>query len=172
MRRDSEHEIEIAHEGQLLIDAGHKVYLVSARGSWYPGRGVQFAAYDVTWRYPASLGLVSSGRVLEDRTEGEVHITRRVPEGPLRILGFNLGEYERKDHASNGISVEVLANRELEDALRPRQVQADVPPIDARPLRRRSPAVPDSLPQPPPVIPHPADQLAHIAGQVEDSMAW
>ena len=145
---------------------------MSARGTWYPGRGVQFAAYDVTWRYPASLGLVSSGRVLEDRTEGDVHIARRVPEGPIRILGFNLGEYERKDDTRNGITVEVVANRQLEDALRPRPAQSDVPSLDARALRRRGPVVPDSAPEPPPMIPHPADQLEHIASQVEDSMAW
>jgi hypothetical protein len=168
----SEHEIEIVHEGQVVIDAGHKVYFVSARGTWYPGRGVQFAVYDVTWRYPASLGLVSAGRVLDDRTEGDVHITRRVPEGPLRILGFNLGEYEGREQARNGISVEVLANRELEDALRPRPIQSDIPQIDARVLRRRGPASPDSAPSSTPMIPHPADQLGHIADQVEDSMAW
>ena len=81
----SEHDIEIAHEGKVVQDAGHQVYFVSARGSWYPSRGVQFASYDVTWRYPATLQLVSPGKIADDRTEGDTQVTRRIPEGPVRI---------------------------------------------------------------------------------------
>ena len=58
----SEHEIEIAHEGKVVLEAGHQVYFVSARGTWYPARGLQFATYDVTYRYPKTLDLVAAGR--------------------------------------------------------------------------------------------------------------
>ena len=33
----SEHEIEIAHEGKVVVDAGHQVYFVSARGHLVSG---------------------------------------------------------------------------------------------------------------------------------------
>jgi hypothetical protein len=168
----SEHEIEIAHEGKVVQDAGHQVYYVSARGTWYPGRGLQFANYDVTWRYPANLQLVSPGRVTEDRTEGDTHITRRVPEGPLRILGFNLGQYERRDSARNGIAVEVLANKQVEDALRPRQSAPAPETQQTVSIRRRPPNSVNVDTAPAPMIPRPADELTHIADQVEDSIAW
>jgi hypothetical protein len=167
----SEHDVEIAHEGNVVIDAGHKVYFVSARGSWYPGRGVQFATYDTTWRYPANLQMVSPGKATEDRTEGDMQITRRVPEGPLRILGFNLGEYDRKDSAKNGIGVEVLANKQVEDALRPKPAEAGI--SEPMSVRRKAATTVGAAPGPPPVIlPRPADQLTQIADQVEDSMVW
>ncbi len=170
----SEHEVEIVHEGRVVEDTGHQVYFVNARGSWYPSRGVQFASYDLTWRYPAALGLVSPGRVQDDHTEGDIRVTRRVPDGPLRLLGFNLGQYDRKQSERNGIAVEVLANQQVEDALRSRVVaQPDVPPPPPPPLRGRGAAAPLQVAPPPiTVVPKPADQLARIAGEVEDSMAW
>ena len=166
----TEHDIEIAHEGKVVIAAGHDVYFVSARGTWYPGRGLQFANYDVTYRYPASLDLVAAGQVKEDRVEGDTHITRRVPENRLRLLGYNLGRFERTRTERNGITVEVLANKEVEDALRPRAPQVDTTNLDVRP-RRRGP--PTGVPEPPSVAPpplHPANQLGRIADQVEDAM--
>ena len=166
----SEHEIEIAHEGKVVLEAGHDVYFVSARGTWYPGRGVQFATYDVTWRYPATLQLVSPGKVVEEHMDGDAKVTRRVPEGPVRLLGFNLGQYERKDSARNGIAVEVLANKQLEDALRPKQPEPQVP-MSPPNLRRKGPTL-NTDSALPPMIPHPADRLASIADQVEDSVAW
>jgi Peptidase family M1 domain len=117
----TEHEIEIHHEGNVVLDAGHQVYFVTSRGTWYPGRGTQFARYDVTWHYPKTLNLISAGQVTEDRTEGDVRITRRVPDGRLDMLAFNLGQYDEKTVEHNGLQIEVNANHEVEDALRARQ---------------------------------------------------
>ena len=64
------HEIEIHHEGKVISDAGNQVYFVGARGSWYPGRGMQFATYDLTFRSPRDLDLVASGEPVEDRIAG------------------------------------------------------------------------------------------------------
>jgi hypothetical protein len=125
---DTEHEIEIHHEGHVVLDAGHQVYFVTSRGTWYPNRGTQFARYDVTWRYPKALNLVSAGQIVEDRFDGDDHITRRVPDGKLDMLAFNLGEYDGKVVEHNGIQIEVNVNREVEDALRVRQ--PDPPPLD------------------------------------------
>ena len=166
----TEHDIEIAHEGKVVIDAGHDVYFVSARGTWYPGRGLQFANYDVTYRYPASLDLVAAGQVKEDRVEGDTHVTRRVPENRLRLLGYNLGRFERMQTERNGITVEVLANKEVEDALRPRASQVETTSLDVHPHRRGPPT---GVPEPPvvaPPTPHPASQLGRIADHVEDAM--
>jgi hypothetical protein len=132
----TEHEIEIHHEGNVVLDAGHQVYFVTSRGTWYPGRGIQFARYDVTWRYPKNLNLVSAGQVTEDRTEGDVRITRRVTDGRLDMLAFNLGQYDEKIVEHNGLQIQVNANHEVEDALRVRQPDP-LPVSPAGPLPRR-----------------------------------
>jgi hypothetical protein len=172
----SEHEIEIHHEGTVILNAGHQVYFVSSRGAWYPNRGAQFATYDVTFRYPKNLDLVSAGQVKEDRTEGDIRITRRVPDGRLRMLAFNLGVYERKLLDRGGIQIEVSANREIEDALRyrppdPVTVPVPITPDPANRLRRQPRGLSDptaleraeTVPPPPA---NPVTQLAHVADEI------
>lgn len=177
----SEHEIEIVHQGKVIIDTGHEVFFVSSRGTWYPGRGSQFATYDVTYHYPRTLDLVAAGDVKEDRTDGEQRVTRRVTEGPIRVLGFNLGHYEHKSLKQNGLEIEVSANREVDDALRARfqpapdriadpasgiGLGARRPPIGAGP----NPGLPQLVVAP--VPPKPADELTHIATEMEAAMEF
>jgi hypothetical protein len=169
----SEHEIEITHEGKVVLEAGHDVYYVSARGSWYPNRGVQFAKFDVTYRYPKTLDLVSAGQILEDRLEGDTRITRRVPDGPVRLLGFNLGMYQRKELERNGITIEVCANKQLEDALRPKPVEVQLPAPNPGPPRRR-PAIDNSgdfISAAPTQLPvqNPVNQLTRLALHVDSA---
>ncbi len=168
----SEHEIEIRHEGKVVADAGHQVYFATSRGTWYPARGAQFANYDVTWSYPKAFDLVSAGIVKEDRTEGDVRTTRRVPDGRLDVLGFNLGEYTHRVLERNGIVIEVNANREVEDALRVRQ--ADPVPVDSTAsglLPRRGPrGLPQAAKTVDPgaivALPSPEGQLEQVAGDI------
>jgi hypothetical protein len=172
----SEHEVEIRHEGKVVVDAGHQVYFVSSRGSWYPDRGAQFASYDVIYRYPKSLDLVSAGQVTEDGNEGDVRVTHRVTDSRIRWLGFNLGVYERKDLERDGIRIEVCANREVEDALRFRAAEAAPPSDPADPAignfpRRRREVIDAGVAEPPPApaptpVVNPANQLTQVADDV------
>ena len=173
----SEHEIEIHHEGHVINNRGNGVYFVGARGVWYPNRGAQFATYDATFRYPKNLDLVSAGPVKEDRTEGDQRVTRRVPGGPIRMLAFNLGQYDRKLVERGGVSVEVVANHEIEEALRQRQPDLIVesPQIPRPGLRGRGPqpvaqsAAPMTMPEP---VLSPASQLEHVAEDVASAMEF
>ena len=45
-----------------------------------------------TFRYPKRLTLVTPGELVEDRVEGEQRYTRRRTP-PIRVAGFNLGEF-------------------------------------------------------------------------------
>ena len=171
----SEHEIEIAHEGKVILEAGHEVYFVSARGNWYPARGLQFATYDVTYPYPKELDLVAAGQIREDRTEGENRITRRVPEGAVRLLGFNLGKYERLNSERAGIAVEVCANKQVEDALRQARVVASEPEMPQASVRTRRTGPESVMRELTPMVVAPAvpaNQNARIAEAVEDAMAF
>ena len=71
---------------------GNGVYYVGARNNWYPSRDGAVCPYDLTFRYPKNLQLVSTGDVVEDRVEGDWRVTRRrVVASPIRFAGFNLG---------------------------------------------------------------------------------
>ena len=175
------HEIEITHEGLIAADTGHQVYFIGARGNWYPSRGAQFASFDATWRYPKTLSLVSAGPIKEDRTEGETRITRRVPDSPIRMLGFNMGQYDHKSLDQAGIHLEVSANHEVEDSLRPRvalpletdhvfDAATSVGIVNRRGPRTAPgpPQIMPSVPLPPEPIPvaRPSDQLGRIAADI------
>jgi hypothetical protein len=145
--RGREYEFEFHHSGKVILDAGGRVFYVSARGNWYPAQGVQFSNYDLLFRYPRDLDLVTPGDVVEDRTEGEQHITRRRTSAPIRMAGFNLGEYDRVRAIRGAYEVEVCANRSLETALQPK-----IPPpalvTPPRPAARRPNPLEDVAPRP------------------------
>jgi hypothetical protein len=159
----SEHDIEIVHEGKVFTATGNQIYTVSARGTWYPGRGAQFATYDATFHYPRMLDLVSAGKVMEDHTENGIRTTHRVPQGKLRLLGVNLGQYARRETVSNGITLEVSANREFEASIRP----AQAPPVvitDPGPATHAI-RIPQVVPAAPPTM-DPTDRVDAISSEL------
>lgn len=125
-----EYEVEIKHAGSVIFDAGNGVYFVDARGSWYPNRFPQFARYDLTFRYPADLDLVATGRTVQQSVEGDWRIARHLIDTPVRLAGFNLGRYEHRSVTRGGYTVDVYANRGVEAAL------AEPPPILSLPHPR------------------------------------
>ena len=111
------HDFEIAAEGTVVEPAGNGVYFVSSRATWYPYRDMQFADYDITFRYPADLDLVVSGTLVDSKADGAWRVDRRVTKVPIRLAGFNVGYYESLRVQRGDLTVEVYANKENEPAL-------------------------------------------------------
>ncbi|PYT31810.1 MAG: hypothetical protein DMG58_11490, partial [Acidobacteria bacterium] len=163
LERGRDHEVEFHHEGAVVEDAGNQVYFVGPRGTWYPNSNMQFARYDLTFKYPKGLDLVTPGDVVSDKTEGEWRVTRRVTEAPIRFAGFNLGVYERARVSRNGFTVEVCANRAVEKALAPKPR----PPV-VIPQGGVKPGVPAA--NVPPLPPDPLARLEELAGDVASAL--
>ncbi|MBZ5727522.1 MAG: hypothetical protein LAP87_21310 [Acidobacteriia bacterium] len=165
-----EYEFEIRHSGQVIHDAGDRVLFVSSRSNWYPVHGVQFAQYDLLFRYPHDLDLVAAGDVVEDRTEGEWRVTRRRTPAPIRMAGFNLGNYEHVRVERGGYLVDVCANRALERGLQPRPDPAPPPPLpELRPRRQLD--LPSTLAAPP-TAPNPLERLQALASEVASALEF
>ncbi len=158
-----DYELEFHHEGKVVLDAGNHVYFVGPRGSWYPNEEMQFARFDLTFRYPKRLDLVTPGEVVSDATEGDERITRRVTQAPIRFAGFNLGMYERTRIERNGFTVEVCANRAVEAALEPKLR------TPAETVRGRKQAAAGSQPA---QRPDPTVRLEDLASQVASAMEF
>ena len=157
------HEFEFRHEGAVIAKAGDQVYYVAARGNWYPNRGVSFATYDLTFRYPKDWGFVATGDVVADRVEGNLRVTRRKTSVPIRFAGFNLGNYKSVSVAHEPFRVEVYANRQLESALQARAVE--LPPTTPPSWNaRRGIQSPENIPIPTP--PNPTARLEALANNV------
>jgi len=168
LRAGQEYEFEIKHSGKVILDAGDRVFYVTARGNWYPTHNLQFAQYDLEFRYPVDLDLVAAGDVVEDRTEGDWRITRRRTASTIRFAAFNLGNYEHARLESAGYVVDVCANRSLERALQPKPREPVMAPA---PIRQRG--SPDFVYAPPaPVVHTPLERLQGLAAEVAASLEF
>lgn len=156
------HEIVVKHEGNVIGDAGNRVFSVAARINWYPQHGIQFSPYDLTFTVPKQFTLVATGDLVEDRIEGDRRWIHRQSKTPIRFAGFNLGDYARTSVTRAGYRVDVYANKQLETSLTPSAAIAVPPPPMQGPRRRLDPmAVP-----PAPMPPNPAAAIESMAGEI------
>jgi hypothetical protein len=125
----SVHQVEFEHEGALITSPGNGVYSVGARSNWYPRSGSAFAEYDLVFRYPKRLTLVTPGDIVADRLEGDWRVTERRTGVPIRVAGFNLGDYEKISATVAGLTVDVFGNRRLDPALQPPPRTATITPV-------------------------------------------
>jgi len=160
-----EYELEFRHEGKVIFEAGNQVYYVGARANWFPNVGLQFAKYDLTFRYPKDLDLVTPGELVEEHEEGDMRITRRKTNVPIRMAGFNLGQYERVRMKRSGYTVEVCANRAIEPALAGKRPLAVMPPGP----RQHQPEI---VILPPELPPDPQVRLEEIASEVASALEF
>jgi Peptidase family M1 domain len=161
-----DYEFEFHHAGRVILDAGDRVYYVAARGNWYPTQGQQFATFDLLFRCPRDLDLVSAGDIVEDHVEDDQRVIRRRVTTPIRFAGFNLGNYKHALVERNGYVVDVCANRTLEQALMPKPVFPIEPPPGT--LRRRG-GIPEAVAPPPP---DPLARLQGLAAEVSSAMEF
>jgi hypothetical protein len=113
------HQVEFEHEGALITNYGNGVYSVGGRSNWYPRSGSTFATYELVFRYPKRLTLVTPGDIVADRLDGDWRVTERRTPVPIRVAGFNLGDYEKRSATVAGLTVDVFGNRGLDPALQP-----------------------------------------------------
>lgn len=162
-------QITVNHDGDVIHDAGNKVYFVASRINWYPQRGTQFANFNLTFRYPRILSLIASGELADERVEGEERISHRRSPVPLRFAGFNLGDYIKTGLERGGYKVDVYANRQLESALEQRPVHLSLPPPPGSFPRRRLPDTPSIITTP---VTRPQVNLQSMSASIAEELEW
>jgi hypothetical protein len=169
LREGVEYEFEFHHSGRVIHDAGDRVFYVSSRGDWYPMFSDQFASFDLLFRYPRDLDLVTPGDVVEDRTEGDWRTTRRRTSAPIRMAAFNLGDYDHARLERDGYTVDVCANRSLERALQPRPQTSILNSPPPSMSRRRQPDPTESTV---PLEATPEQRLEGLASEVASALEY
>ncbi len=165
------YEVELRNEGRVITDAGNHVYFVGSRGSWFPGRDLQFSNFDLTFHYPKELDLVASGDPVDERVDGDMKVTHRATRNPIRMAGFNLGVYERVIVKRSGLVIEICANHSAERALQPKPV-GDPLWVTSAPGRRPGRDNNTPLPAIPIAPPSPANRLQALAADLGDAMDY
>jgi len=172
-RRAQEFTLRFRYHGDVIQNAGNGVLYVGARECWYPhlGDSANFAGYDLTMRWPRRLRLVATGASLDEHEEGDSRIGHWRTEKPVSVAGFNLGEYASASVSSASHTINVYANRQLEQSLDNRLAG---PPPDMT----ANPSVPFGLPQPNSQLgiisttPSPADALKQLAKDIDSSIRF
>jgi len=163
-----EHTVVFQQEADVVIPAGNGVFFVNSRGTWYPHHGLQFATYELNFRSPKTLNVIATGDLIEERTEGDIRITKRRSLVPLRIAGFNLGEFRRSSASRGGLTVDIYANKAMEAGLTPRPIPVPLPvPTTGR--QQRIPTLPAPMALPPP---DPAGLIPTLAASVADAFEF
>jgi hypothetical protein len=160
------------YRGNVITDAGNGVLYVGARESWYPhfGDASEFALYDLSFRWPKRLRLVATGEKSDEREDGEFRTAEWKTTQPVPEAGFNLGEYAAWSVTSGEHTVDVYANRQLEQAILARVAppQSDFD-IRSRVLPSEAGTIaPHSAMQT--TAPSPADALKQLARQIDASI--
>jgi hypothetical protein len=172
--RGAEFTLRFRYRGNVIEDAGNGVLYVGARESWYPhfGDAADFADYELTMHWPRRLRLVATGSKLDEHEDGESRVGHWRTEKPASVAGFNLGDYAFASLAAGSHSVEVYANRMLEQALDYRFSPSsfDSPRIPS-PLGAEGRAG-SNLMRITPAAPSPADALKQLGRDIDSSIRF
>jgi hypothetical protein len=105
------HKIEIRYAGSVIRQTGDGGYFVDERNAWYPVSGPTLANFDLTFRCPARLRLVSTGEPVSEEVAGDQRIVHRKTQVPAAMAGFNLGEYDVSAAEHGSYRIECYANK-------------------------------------------------------------
>jgi hypothetical protein len=166
-----EFTLHFHYRGNVIQDAGNGVLFVGARESWYPhlGDNTDFSSYDFLLRWPRKLRLVATGSKLEEHEDGDFRAGHWKSEKPISVAGFNLGEYASVTVASGARSIDVYANRELEDDLQRRLATQSADALFGASAQFGSGRAGRAIPPPPP-SPSPADALKQLGKEIDSSI--
>ena len=111
--------VAIEYEGRDVLQGSQGRFVVQARESWYPNLGTftDLATYDMTFRYSDRQQLVGVGELVEERTEGGRKVARWRSQVPIRVAGFNYGEFQKRSQQDkeSGLGIDVYAIRDTND---------------------------------------------------------
>jgi hypothetical protein len=159
------------YRGNVIQNYGNSVLYVGERGSWYPhfGDTADFALYDLTFHWPKRLRLVATGEKSGEHEDGDSLVAHWKSNLPVSEAGFNLGEYAVTSISEGNHSVQVYANKILEQAILARLQRTEEPdPLARLPLLDARPSLEKLTPAPP----SPASALNGLAREVNSSITF
>jgi hypothetical protein len=168
---NQEFTLRFRYHGNVIENAGNGVLFVGARESWYPhlGDAAEFASYELTMRWPRRLRLLATGSKLEEHEDGDFRVSHWKTDKPASVAGFNLGEYATASVSSSSHSIDVYANRQLEQSLQNRlSAESDVA-IPSGPFG--SPSTGHAV-APMQFPPSPADALKQLGKEIDSSIRF
>jgi hypothetical protein len=122
MDKARSYTIRVEYDGNKVVRSeGHGSFAVGARTCWYPASAAfrDRATYDLVFRVPKDLVLVSVGKPVGQSRENDFDVTEWKSDVPLAVAGFNYGEFKKKQRtdSTTNYELESYATREVPDYL-------------------------------------------------------
>ncbi|MGI9074418.1 MAG: M1 family metallopeptidase [Bryobacteraceae bacterium] len=105
------YNLEVRYEGSVIRQAPDGSYFVDERNAWFPYSGPLLTNFDLTFRCPERLRLVSTGEPVSDAVIDGIRTVHRKTQVPERLAGFNLGDYSTVFEEHGRYRIECYANR-------------------------------------------------------------
>ena len=111
-------------DNEVLRESGEGNFTVGARDSWYPNVGTftDTADYELTFRTPrkSKNQVVAVGVEASNKVEGDQRVAVWKSTHPLRVAGFNYGNFKKMTQTDDqsGVTVEVYTNPGEPDIIR------------------------------------------------------
>jgi hypothetical protein len=111
-----DHDVEVRYHGSVIRKTDDNSYFVDDRNAWFPFARPTLANFDLTFRCPDSLQLVSTGEPVSDTTSGGIRTVHRVTRTPEAMAGFNLGEYDVSSEDHGRYRIDCYRNKRAKGA--------------------------------------------------------
>ncbi|MGH9640731.1 MAG: hypothetical protein ACRD3Y_11760, partial [Bryobacteraceae bacterium] len=110
----STHTVALQYRGSVIRRMADGSYAVADRNTWYPFMTPTFATFDLTFRCPAHLRLVSTGELLSETVQNGERIVHRKTAVLEHVAGFNLGNYQVAVDEHSGYHIACFANAAMQ----------------------------------------------------------
>ena len=145
-------ELTFVYAGEVLAEAGNGLLYVGARGTWYPNRGLEMAAFDLQFSYPQGWTLIATGKEAPFATQSIAsasgqQTSRWMSDRPIPVAGFNLGRYRETTTKAGDVEVETYATQSVERDF-PRPPMQEIEPMHPNPTEHVPRLVLPSQPAP------------------------
>jgi hypothetical protein len=108
-------KVTFTYEGREVLQGSQGRYSVGARDSWYPNLGIfdDLATFSMTFRFSQRNDLIGVGEQVSEKIEGGQKVAVWRSEQPMRVAGFNYGDFQKASQtdAQAGVTVDVYNNR-------------------------------------------------------------
>ncbi|HEX7360330.1 MAG TPA: M1 family aminopeptidase [Bryobacteraceae bacterium] len=107
--------VALQYHGSVIRQMADGSYAVADRNTWYPFLTPTFATFDLTFRCPANLNLVSTGELVSQTVQNGERIVHRKTAVPEHVAGFNLGNYQVARDQHSGYRIACYANTQMQE---------------------------------------------------------
>ncbi len=111
-------EITVCYSGKIL-ERINENYLLKQSLHWYPRSGyLNPATYQLTYRTPDKMQVLSVGKKIEERREGDIQVTRWKQETPVIGIAFAFGQFDSSQFDFSDLSIQVYSAKHRSKTIR------------------------------------------------------